>query len=91
MSSYALDGSESSNPGLRGGTVKSKTKWEGVALVTESSQTMTTPMGDRTMKTREVRSLSEDRKTMTLVSTIDTPRGKRTTTVTFNRGGAEGS
>ena len=85
MSSYALDGSESRNTGPGGGSVSSKTKWEGMALVTDATLSMSTPRGDMSMKTREVRTLSDDRNTMALVSTMDTPGGKRITTVTFAR------
>jgi hypothetical protein len=84
MNTYALDGSESSN--IAGETsVKSKTKWEGVALVTDSSRKIEGPQGEVTLKTHEVRSLSDDKKTMTVVTTIDTPRGKMTATTTFAR------
>jgi hypothetical protein len=84
MNTYALDGSESSN--VAGETsVKSKTKWEGVALVTDSSRTIEGPQGEVTLKTHEVRSLSDDKKRMTVVTTIDTPRGKMTATTTFAR------
>ena len=84
MNAYALDGSESSNASGRG-TVKSKTRWEGVALVTESTRTMEGPRGEVTLKMREVRSLSEDGRTMTLRTTVDTPRGTMTGTVTFGK------
>ena len=84
MNTYALDGSESSN--IAGETsVKSKTKWEGVALVTDSSRKIEGPQGEVTLKTHEVRSLSDDKGTMTVVTTIDTPRGKMTATTTFAR------
>jgi hypothetical protein len=84
MNTYALDGSESSN--IAGeATVKSKTKWEGVALVTDSSRKIEGPQGEVTLKTHEVRSLSDDKNTMTVVTTIDTPRGKMTATTTFTR------
>lgn len=79
---YALDGSESTNAAGRG-TVRSRTKWEGAALVTEGTRNMEGPMGAMTLKTREVRSLSDDGRTMTLRTAIETPRGQRTTTVTF--------
>jgi hypothetical protein len=79
---YALDGSESANTAGRG-TLKSRTKWEGAALVTEGTRNMEGPMGAMTLKTREVRSLSDDGPTMTLRTTVETPRGQRTTTVTF--------
>ena len=80
--SYALDGSESTNTSGRG-TVKSRTKWEGAALVTEGTRNMEGPTGAMTLKTREVRSLSDDGRTMTLRTTVETPRGQRTTIVTF--------
>lgn len=38
--SYSFDGRETSNAGASGATVKSTTRWEGVALVTESSQSI---------------------------------------------------
>lgn len=82
MSSYSLDGKESDN---RTGqmTTKSKTKWEGVALVTDMTRSMETGRGNFEMKSREVRSLSEDGRTMTVRTTMDTPRGKQTMTVTY--------
>jgi hypothetical protein len=82
MSSYSLDGKESDN---RTGQIsaKSKTKWEGVALVTDMTRSMDTGRGNFEMKSREVRSLSEDGRTMTVRTTIDTPRGKQTMTVTY--------
>ena len=64
-------------------TTKSKTKWEGVALVTDITRSMETPRGKFDMKSREVRSLSEDGKTMTVRNTVDTPRGKQTMTVIY--------
>ena len=84
MSSYMLDGKESTN---RTGqmTTKSKTKWEGVALVTDMTRSMETGRGNFDVKSREVRSLSDDGKTMTVRATMDTPRGKQTTTVTYAR------
>jgi hypothetical protein len=61
-SRYTADGKENVNEGFRGNSVKSKTHWEGAKLVTES--VMETPNGTR--ETKEVRSLSEDGKTMTV-------------------------
>ena len=82
MSAYALDGSESSNTSGRS-TIKSKTTWEGAALVTEGTRRMEGPRGEVTLKTREVRSLGQDGRTMTVRTTLDTPRGKMTSTITF--------
>ncbi|MEQ1897667.1 MAG: hypothetical protein ABL971_09825 [Vicinamibacterales bacterium] len=75
MMSYMLDGETST----------SKSRWEGVALVTELSNAVESPRGKMTMKSREVRTLGEDRNAMTLTVTLDTPRGKQLSTVTFGR------
>ena len=64
-SRFTTDGKESTNPGFGGMPIPSKTYWEGNRLVTESS--METPMG--LMQLKEVRSLSDDVKTMTVVRT----------------------
>ena len=64
-SRFATDGKESTNPGFGGMSTPSKTYWEGNRLVTESS--METPMG--LMQSKEVRSLSDDGRTMTVVRT----------------------
>src|SRR5262245_47273491 len=63
-SSYALDGSESKNPGMRGGESRSKSHWDGAALVTEGQQTMDTPNGPVTMEFKDVRRLEDGGKTM---------------------------
>lgn len=82
MSTYALDGSESTNVSGRG-TAKSRTKWDGAALVTETSRKVEAPMGEMTLKTREVRRLSDDRTKLIVRTTVETPRGRMTTTVTY--------
>ncbi len=87
MTSYALDGSESRNEEPDGTMSMSKTRWEGEALVTTGSVSVSNMRGDMTIKTRAVRSVSGDGGTMTLALTADTPRGKRTTTVRFARQG----
>jgi hypothetical protein len=46
---------------------------------------MDTGRGKFSMKSREVRSLSEDGMTMIVRSELDTPRGKQTTTVTYSK------
>lgn len=56
------DGKPNTNEGFRGRSIKSKTHWEGDKLVTES--TRETPQG--TMETKEVYSLSDDGKTLTV-------------------------
>ena len=60
---YTIDGTENINElSLQGMSMKSKTRWEGNRLVTESESD--TPMG--TMKIKEVRSLSTDGNEMTM-------------------------
>ncbi len=85
MSRYPFDGRETSNPGPGDSTVRSKTSWEGAALVIESALSVASPQGDRTLSTREVRSLSQDGSTMTLVATVTMPFGTLSSTVTFAR------
>jgi len=66
-------------------TAKSKTRWEGVALVTDLTRSMNTPRGNFDMKSREVRSLSDDGRAMTVRMELDTPRGKQAMTVTYDK------
>ena len=75
---YALDGKESVNPGMRGAETKSKARWEGESLIIESATAMSTPNGDMTITAKEVRSMSADGKMMTVVTTTQTPMGERT-------------
>ena len=78
-SRFTTDGKESSNPGFGGMSTPSKTYWEGNRLVTESS--METRMG--AMQSREVRSLSDDGKTMTVVRTTRGGPRERTQTLVY--------
>ena len=87
MTSYALDGSESRSEEPDGTISTSRATWEGEALVTTGSVSVSNMRGDMTIKTRAMRSVSGDGGTMTLALTADTPRGKRTTTVAFARQG----
>ena len=72
---YKLDGSESVNPGMRGGESKSKAHWDGNSLVIETTQNVTGPNGDMQITTKETRTLSADGKQMTVVSSSQ--RGER--------------
>lgn len=85
MNSYELDGKTSTNRAGQG-TMKSTTKWEGVALVTDITRSMQTQRGNFDMKSREVRSLDQEGRTMTVRTTLDTPRGKQMMTVTYAKG-----
>lgn len=79
-----LDGGESVNTGMRGGQMKSKAQWNGARLIVQSTQTMRTPNGERTLDTTETRSLGPDG-TMIVERTSDTPRGKRTQKLVFKK------
>lgn len=81
---YRLDGSESVNAGQRG-EMKSTSKWDGATLVTDGVTNAETPMGAMTITTHEVRSLSDDGTEMTVTTTSDTPRGKMTRKMVFDR------
>jgi hypothetical protein len=79
-----LDGSESVNRGPRGGEVRSKARWDGARLIVQSTQTMRTPDGERTLQTTETRSLAPDG-TMVVERTAETPRGPRTQKLIFRK------
>lgn len=84
VTTFKLDGSESVNTGMRGGQVKSKARWDGSRLIVESTQAMNTPDGERTLETKEIRSLAADG-TMIVERTTVTPRGTRTQKLVFKR------
>jgi len=81
---YYLDGRESTNAAMRG-EMKSTSGWDGATLVTNGSATMDTPNGTRTITMTEVRSLSDDGKTLTVTTTTDSPMGKRTNKRVFDK------
>ncbi len=83
--SYKLDGSESVNPGMRGGETKSKAKWDGASLVIESVSNISGPNGDMQITSKEVRTLSADSKTMTVVSTRMTANGETTRKTVYEK------
>ena len=78
---FALDGKESTNPGMRGGETKSKAHWDGDSLVIESSTTN----NGMTYTSKEVRTLSEDGKIMTVVTTRTTPNGEQTSKRVYDK------
>jgi hypothetical protein len=82
---YKLDGTESVNPGMRGGESKTKAKWDGATLVLEHVRNMSGPNGDMQMTSKEVRSLSADGKTMTVVTTTQGPNGEMTRKMVYDK------
>lgn len=85
MTSFYLDGKESRNAGMRGAEMVTKSTWVDNTIVTEGENTMTTPMGEMKIKSKEVRSLSADGKQMTVVSTFTTPQGDRTRKMVYDK------
>ena len=83
---YALDGKETKTEvqGPMGAMpVTLKAKFDGGKLHLSRSSTMSGPMGEMTMMTKEVWELSTDGKTLTVNTTRNTPRGTDTTTRVF--------
>jgi hypothetical protein len=76
---YPLDGSEGFTSGPNGTALKTKTTWDGAALVTESKAT-----DGGKFKSREVRTLGTDGR-VTIQTTIETGFGKRTMTATLSK------
>jgi hypothetical protein len=83
--SYYLDGRESHNSGMRGQDFVTKSRWEGASLVTEGENTMPSQMGDVKIKTKEIRTLSDDGKTLTVISTFASPRGEVTRKLVYDK------
>jgi len=82
---YNLDGKESRNPGMRDSEMVSHAHFDGRSLTIEGSMTFEGPNGTRKIDSREVRTLSEDGKTMTVVITTKTPRGEMTRKLVYDR------
>jgi len=81
---YNLDGSETTNTTQRGES-KSKISWDGSSLVISSESSFSGPNGAMTVTSKEVRSLSADGKTMTVVRTSQTPNGEMTRKTVFDK------
>ena len=81
---YRLDGEESTNSGPRGEQT-ARSRWDGAALVTEGTQSVSTPRGDFSLEFTEWRTLSADGGTMTVESVRSTPRGDIETTLVYRR------
>ncbi len=85
VTTYYLDGRESKNPGMRDAEMTTKSTWADNTIVTEGENTVTTPMGEMTIKSKEVRSMSADGKQMTVVTTAVTPQGERTRKAVYDK------
>jgi hypothetical protein len=81
---YRLDGSESTNTGLRGAEAKSTSKWQGNSLVTDTTQIMEGLGRSATITSHEIRSMSPDG-TMVVETVRETPRGKMKSKLVFRK------
>jgi hypothetical protein len=77
---YPLDGSDGYTSALDGTALKTKTSWQGVALVTD---TQSTEKG-RSFKAHQVRTMDANGH-LTIETTIETPFGKRSVTATLTK------
>lgn len=80
---YKLDGTESVNSSGRG-DVKSKSRWDGSTLVTDSVRDMQGPNGPMTIETKETMSLDPGGN-LVIESTSKTPMGERTSKLVYKR------
>ena len=77
---YPLDGSDGYTSAADGTALKTKTSWQGVALVTD---TQSTEKG-RSFKAHQIRTMDATGK-VTIETTIETPFGKRSVTATLTK------
>ena len=81
---YRLDGEESTNSGPRGEQT-ARSRWDGAALVTEGTQSVSTRLRDFSLEFTERRTLSADGATMTVATVRSTPRGDVEATLVYRR------
>jgi len=77
---YPLDGSDGYTAASDGSTLKTRTTWEGVALVTDSRAVEK----ERSFHARQIRTMGADGRVL-IETTIDTPFGKRSVTATLTK------
>ena len=81
---YRLDGSESTSSGGRG-EMTTASRWDGAALLTEGTNSISTPSGDMTIDIQKRRTLSPDGQTMTVESTRTMPFGEMNVTLVYRK------
>ncbi|HVZ22542.1 MAG TPA: hypothetical protein VG871_15820 [Vicinamibacterales bacterium] len=84
MISYALDGKDTNNKLSDTLTIKTKAKWNGATLVTDTEQTFSSGRGNVTRKVHEVLTLA-DPDTLTVQAASDTAFGRQTSTASLTR------
>ena len=84
--SYSTDGKETTTTGRRGGTSVTRAAFDGDRLVVNSTHAMKNKQGDEVQMSREsVWSLSPDGRTLTIQTTMQSPRGERTMTSVYQK------
>ncbi len=79
---YKLDGSESTNAGMRGET-KSKAKVDGSTILIDSTSSFEGPNGAMTITSKQVWSM--DGGSLVITTTRTTPRGERTSKMVYDK------
>lgn len=85
---YSLDGKETKSQvggGQFAGEAILKAKWEKTNLKLTSSRNFETPNGAVSISTKEIWSLSEDGKTLTVKRDMETPRGTNSSELVFTK------
>jgi hypothetical protein len=82
---YKTDGTETTNTGFRGESVVTRASWDGDKLVVNSTRTVQVLMKEITVQSKALWSLSPDGKTLTIDTTLETPRGKERVKAVFHK------
>ena len=82
---YLLDGTEQTSKGRRG-TAVTKALYDGDRLLVNTSYTMTTKDGDKAMSRASVWTVSPDGQTLTIETTMQSPRGERQMKTVYQKG-----
>lgn len=85
---YSLDGKETTTEAesrMGKSLIKSKAEFDGGKLKLSSSRTFNTQMGEMTMTTREIWTLSDDGKTLTIKRETESPRGTNSSEMVFTK------
>ena len=81
---FTLDGKENKNTTGRGETI-SKSRWNADTLVIDGVRKFSGPNGDMEIQFKEVYAVSPDGKVLTVTSTMNSPRGERTSKEVYNK------
>jgi len=82
---YPFDNRDTTLTHPTGETITSRTRWEGLAAVTDTCRQSPAANGNVAVKTREIRSLGEDGTTLTIRLTIEASGRSLTRTLVFRK------